>query len=403
MTTATIALRAQARWGPRATRLAFQVHSWLGLVTGVFILLVSLTGSALVYGLELDRWWHREQLTVTPAGAPLPLDSLIGRLRERYPLAEGGAVLWFPRGPAESYGFRLYGTARPLNHFRGWDLYVVDMDPYTGRVLREGNHRDVSLPIQWVHTFHYSLHTGTWGIALLAVVAITLLLSLVSGIVVFRRHLVDALLFRVPLRGRGWRGVLSGLHRLVGVWALVLTALIFYSGLEMNWVALTPAGWAPLHAPVRETRTPASVDRMLAETRAHWPGFRVRYLLFPFTVGDSVRIAGDVPGTPTIIAPGASSMAFDALTGAGMAYDINLQPLATQAAASTYTFHVGTFLGEWSRAAYVVIGLLPGLLSVTGFLLWWRRTRGRGAASARRGRVRDPQALSPPPLAQPEA
>lgn len=37
--------------------------------------------------------------------------------------------------------------------------------------------------------------------------------------------------------------------------------------------------------------------------------------------------------------------------------------------------HTGTWGGAWSKALYLIIGLLPPALLVTGFLLWWHRRR----------------------------
>jgi uncharacterized iron-regulated membrane protein len=48
--------------------------------------------------------------------------------------------------------------------------------------------------------------------------------------------------------------------------------------------------------------------------------------------------------------------------------------------------HFGTFAGQWSRIVWIVVGLLPGILFFTGFLMWWRRVPGRLLRSAVTGR-----------------
>ena len=355
--------------------ILYQIHSWLGLACGLFILMVSLSGAALVYHDELDLWWHQGQLKVAPQGERLSLDSLITTLRSRYPSASAVGIVRIPGARDQAWGFRLYDLGHPHDQVHAADLYAVDIDPYTGRIVREGSYRSLSVPMQWVHLFHYSLLAGTWGVLILALVCITVFTSLLTGVIVFRRHLLDALRFRIPLRGAGWRRATSGLHRLVGVWALVFTLLIFYSGFEMVWDVFSPSGWGfpAIRPPLGPPR--ASVERMYRQTLARWPGFVPTYVYVPFEEGDSVIVSGDVPGTPLLIMRGASRMAFDPHTGFGVAYDINAQTLLTRLSASTYSFHVGSFAGRWSRAAYVFIGLLPGALSITGFLLWWRRTR----------------------------
>jgi uncharacterized iron-regulated membrane protein len=43
--------------------------------------------------------------------------------------------------------------------------------------------------------------------------------------------------------------------------------------------------------------------------------------------------------------------------------------------------HFGRFGGWWGRITWIVLGLTPALLFVTGFIVWWRG-RGRGAEQA---------------------
>ncbi|MBZ5858734.1 PepSY domain-containing protein [Flavihumibacter profundi] len=38
-----------------------------------------------------------------------------------------------------------------------------------------------------------------------------------------------------------------------------------------------------------------------------------------------------------------------------------------------YSFHVGSFAGSYSKVLYLFVGLSPAILSITGFMLWWRR------------------------------
>jgi uncharacterized iron-regulated membrane protein len=42
--------------------------------------------------------------------------------------------------------------------------------------------------------------------------------------------------------------------------------------------------------------------------------------------------------------------------------------------------HFGTFGGWPVRVLYVVVGLTPGLLALTGFALWYRRRAGAARA-----------------------
>src|SRR5579871_1650627 len=50
-----------------STRIAFRVHSWLGLATGAVLLVIALTGAYLVFDTELDRLFNPEIRSRPPA------------------------------------------------------------------------------------------------------------------------------------------------------------------------------------------------------------------------------------------------------------------------------------------------------------------------------------------------
>ena len=56
-------------------------HRWLALVVSVLILVIALTGSALVFEGALDRGLHPALWRVTPHEAPMSLDTLLSRAR----------------------------------------------------------------------------------------------------------------------------------------------------------------------------------------------------------------------------------------------------------------------------------------------------------------------------------
>jgi uncharacterized iron-regulated membrane protein len=63
--------------------------------------------------------------------------------------------------------------------------------------------------------------------------------------------------------------------------------------------------------------------------------------------------------------------------------------------------HFGTWAGAWSKALYVLLGIAPGALFVTGFLMWWNRVAGK-RYRAWRGRVQ-PAGTVLPAEAEPAA
>jgi hypothetical protein len=127
------------------------------------------------------------------------------------------------------------------------------------------------------------------------------------------------------------------------------------------------------------------IDSLQLKVQQKYPGFVTHYLYVPFVKrrygkegDDVISFQGYIPGTPSFVPESASNINFDPYTGEMIkAININ-EKLATlnyweQFNEIVYSFHVGSFAGNVSRVLYVFIGLAPAILSITGFMLWWRR------------------------------
>src|SRR5437016_6337163 len=76
-------------------RVLFQIHLWLGLIAGIFFILVGLSGSALVYPSLLQS--SSSVPKATSPGAPLPLEQVVAAARGTAPEnLDRGAVVNLP-------------------------------------------------------------------------------------------------------------------------------------------------------------------------------------------------------------------------------------------------------------------------------------------------------------------
>src|SRR2546422_821472 len=68
-----------------ARKALFQIHLWTGIATGLYILLISVSGSALVFRNELHKSFLRPPIVVKPTGNPLTDDELKAAAKRVYP------------------------------------------------------------------------------------------------------------------------------------------------------------------------------------------------------------------------------------------------------------------------------------------------------------------------------
>lgn len=364
----------------QTTKIAFALHSWLGLISGIFLLLLGLSGSALVFMKEIDQQLNTALLTLDPNvrgrhPGPVSLDRMYRQITARHPNLAG--IAWLnPDAPKDrAWEFRLYQNDGSL---RTYDLGLISIDPYTGVVLREGRLRDLNPSLMhWIIQFHWSFQLGVPGLLLATIFGITMFLSMLSGLIIYRKYFWRMLLFRISFKWNNWRTASSSLHRFVGVWTLLFNVIIFFTGIWMNLFSMDPAYWKKQLSPAApNTLAAVSMDTMLQHAKAAMPGLIIKNVYLPTQPEKDFRISGMLENQlPVFYNPNAVSV--DPVSGE-VVHVHRYEDMSSweKVESSFMPLHTGSFGTAPLKVFYVVLGLLPGLLSITGALLFWRRRKG---------------------------
>ncbi|TGE29537.1 PepSY-associated TM helix domain-containing protein [Hymenobacter metallicola] len=350
------------------TRRLFALHRWLGLGTGLLLLVISLSGVVLLFEPELDQALHPSLLSVPPppAGARSSLDRVLREARQRFPQP---AYLRLRRLPRAATAAVEVSVDQP-DHT--WTLAYFD--PYTGQYLGQRNAR--AHFFGWLLGLHYSLLAGPGGELTVALLGVALLLSVLTGAVVYRRHVVPVLLLRGTINWKNWRTASSGLHRVVGVWALLFNLLMAATGAWMLRGAFLPETYAatPAKAQANQPLVTVSLDTLVGRATRAVPGFAVQGLVLPRTAADTVvQALGCLVDRP-LYGNFSQSVELSAQTGRVLPpVDVRRAGLGEQAELVGLTLHFGQVGGLLLKLLWTVGGLSPALLSLTGFLLYWRR------------------------------
>lgn len=361
------------------TRTLFRLHSWLGLFTGIFLILLGLSGSVLVFRTELDRYFNQDLLHVSPVNN-MQTDQVLKRcydnITSRYPNLDGIAWVNPDAGPTDAYNFRIYFNDARLFTY---DLGLISFDPYTGAILREGPSSEFTPScIEWLFQFHFSFQLGVPGAALTTVFGITMLLSLLTGAIVYRKMLWKVICFKIKIKRKNWRTISSDLHRIVGVWSLLLNAVIFFTGFWMNLFAFKAKTWQNEQVATRvNTIMTVSPDQMFKQALSAMPNLQPTYVYLPTQPERKFEVRGYTANQSKIWGS-SNSVRIDQQTGEVLKISrVADKPLGERIEATFFPLHVGNFGGIAVKILYVIIGLTPGLLAFTGFLLWLRGRKSR--------------------------
>ena len=303
-------------------RASFQIHLWIGLAIGLYVVVLSVTGSVLVYRNELDRALATPHAVFDETARAMSADELRQVAARAYPgwtvadVTEGRTT----RRPAGQGGRGGRGGNRPpdptaaVTLQRGEERKDRLFDPYTGTDLGDSTTQG-QLFILWLVRVHDELlldrPDGPWWNGFLSLVFTVLV---VTGAVVWwpgvsrwRRSLT------IKWRS-GWRRFNWDLHSALGFWLL---------GFMLMWGI---SGW--------------------------YLGMPEPLTNFVESISDPDGVYGERPG------------------------DIALTWLSR--------LHFGRWRepgwGPWLKAAWAAIGAVPAVMFVTGLLMWWNRVVRKRAA-----------------------
>jgi uncharacterized iron-regulated membrane protein len=270
-------------------RLLFQVHLWLGIGVGLYVLLISVSGSAIVLRPQIARWFTPSEVPAI-VGAPLQGAELAARVTAVYVDARVVRISE-PQREGRSTYVLLERDGREQSRY---------FDQYSGQDLGPTFPWQVAT-VEWLTRLHDDLlldrpgrrWNGVGGLLFLGMVA--------SGMVLWWQgssRWQDGLLIRRSSR----RSLFWQLHSALGFWSLLLLFIWGFTAVYFAW--------------------PEPFDRFI-----------------DFLDED---------------------LQDDTRPDSWLLWMIQL--------------HFGRFRGLlWANVLWIVLGLLPAILYVSGFVLWYRR------------------------------
>ncbi len=385
--------------GSRARRwrqLWIDVHSYLGLFVGALLVVFGLTGSILVFWQEIDEWLNPRLLTVTvppgaQAGAPgyRPIEELLAAAVQAAPPGSRVTQIY---GPGSTEGVFAVYAEQPS---KAWARIFVD--PYRARVTGVRAYGAAEwVPSSFmdvVFALHYTLFMGETGVTLAAIGALLLLLSLITGVIVWWPRVGQwrqALVIRRPMAPFRF---LFDLHKTVSLYTLVVLGAVLLSGVDMNmngpyvWMVqlFSPATRGPAQAP---TSTPVpgltaiGAERAVAIATETYPEGMLSAVGMPDSE-TGVYLVGrrQVPMVSAFWSE--RTVAIDQYSGAIL--DVR-DPTTRRSAGETFLdwqwpLHSGQAFGMTGRLLVFLSGLACPVIYATGFLMWWRKRKPRAVSN----------------------
>jgi len=370
-------------------RALFQVHLWIGIVLAAYAIVIGLSGSALVFRDEMQHAMWPAVYHITPVERTITMQGAVDAIQ----VARPGWVVFALRD-FNTHGQATTALMRPKAGRLSANYRQVSFNPYTGEVLvdrlRYGGW------LGWLANLHEYLLAGSVGLVLSGWMAVGLLVLCITGVVLWWpgiKRWRSALVVNPRAR---WKRLNWELHSVVGFWTCAVLIVVTFTGLDFAFpdvigsvVEIATGGGfsAPSaqSAPTKRAQSPSrfpvmNIDQAIARVRLALPREApAGYLQLPATLAEGAQYKATGYYSASLPYSELVRIAIDARTGAVLSYgDTRKESRGSRIEQYFTTVHFGSFggdglLGLLIKWVWVLVGIAPALLAVTGLIMYWNR------------------------------
>ncbi len=332
----------------------FKVHSWAGIIAGIGLLIISLSGSMLCFKHDLEEVLHPELYNAMYRSAPFASDLYTG-LNKQYP-EWCATTIYFPQKENNAYKAQLI-QRKNANNKRN-----VYLNPETMKweVIPYGL-------INFTEDLHYYLLLPRYpGLIVTFILSLGLCIAVVSGAYIYRKKLLQ--IFSLKFKN------LKNWHNSIGILSLFFNALMATTALL---ITLSGVLGGPRGTSFYQTDIPEhfDLDMLVNEAKKVNPDTYEPIKNISFLSGRTMFHFQHNDGKNGAL--GSYHRVFlNPETGKFISVGGKNETHLMRALNSSVSFHFGDFLGLLLNILYSIGGILISILTISGGLIWLKRARG---------------------------
>lgn len=358
------------------SKLIAWLHLWPGIISGVIVVFVCLTGTSIVFFDEILNAINKQALHVVPGEKRKSLEELIATVRNKWPDRVVSYVIAYkePDRSVKALTFSRVEEHAPLT--------MVYLNPYSGQIIKTDATYDWFYILAHLHNSLLLEETGAW---IVDIATIIFVLQLITGLVLWWPKNKSAAKQRFWFRWKKttqWKRKNYDLHNILGFYTLVMGIMLGITGLIMAFSPVKKAvasvfGGANVEAfeqrldNMKNTVTVFPLDSVANRYFAKEQVREVQFLTYNIdssafyllTAACNVRLLSHNDGKLYFIdkASGKEMKAPEEHDIYEKVDNINMQ------------LHMGNWLTPAGKILSFIAGLVCTSLPVTGFYIWWGR------------------------------
>ncbi len=361
------------------SKLWFLVHSWLALPIWFFVLIVCVTGTLAVVSQEIVWLANPDVRASKPSDDAelLSYQQVLTAINQ----AEPQTIVESISRSDESHFALTASVSYPDG--RSVSVYV---NPYTGVIQGISPDFNFEAFTRALHGWWLVPFTNgfSWGWYLVSFLGIPLLVSLITGLVVYKKFWKG--FFKPTLRfNHGARIFWGDFHRLSGIWSIWFIAVISITGIWFlieallfdNHISISSEPVIPVVAresvPVSADGSPPKIidlDNAILIAQEKIPGLDASFVSLPSNAYSHLNVGGR----------GWYPLMFQTATINPYNGDIDASRLLSDRTGLEFVtesmrpLHTGDFGGLWIKMIWFFFGLVLSMMVLSGLLIWTKRT-----------------------------
>jgi uncharacterized iron-regulated membrane protein len=387
-------------------RFFYEIHLWLGIISGIIISIICLTGSMIIFRGEINLFMDPGKyfVCVPVEKQRLPIDEIINKLETKnFQMFVDYVVI----SEQANRTMEFYMCSRPAIEEELWACFYIN--PYNGDIVAKYEDgvplNSYFEPIVRLHChlwipFHIKIFNFPLGKIIVGTATIIFIVITLSGFVLwlprtwksFAKWKAWKHCFKIRFRNGFWR-FMYDIHKTVGFYLLIPMLILALTGLcwSFQWYR-DVAGYA-LGCPVfnhqhsekikliENNTQPLSIDKIIEYQNELVPGHGDIIITIPNNNETSIEI--EKIHTGFLALPSVNKTRWDRFRGAvipveryGKTVEVERftdKPLGAKIASLIGALHHGAITGTSSKIFFFIACLFATTLPITGVMLWSRK------------------------------
>ena len=361
-----------------------RIHLYLGLSSGLVIMMSCFTGAVLVFEEELQHAFHQERYDVLPVGRQLPLTTLVATLKKQEPKLVVTRVQVFTN-PSRSV----------IISYNGGKKNQAFMNPYTGAIIELYKYQDTFFYTMFA--LHRWLLGGKVGKMIVGISTLFFVFILMTGIILWWPKTRRILLQRLKIKtDAGSKRFAHDLHIVLGFYSAIFLFVFAFTGLAWSFEWFNKGIYKVTNSPVKGPKPPQSTFVEDQESINLDVAYAVANTYMSNVVFYNINLPKDSVEPVTISslsfkAPHTSAtdaIYLDQYSGKkiGQLY-FNERSTGAQVRAAFKPVHTGSIWGLPSKLIALIVCILGTSFPITGTLIWINRTRKKNSITQKEQQI----------------